>query len=514
MRRWDDAERPFRPPASGASVRYHHGVIPLALAVLLAGPTQALRTPDLPSAPADAAVVIVTGDAARAAVRWRATPLGALAGRRDLAALVDLAASCPGPAVVWLSPDGSISVVAEAGSGAEALAARLGAGGWPGWAGAEVRPATLGGRPAALVSRQGADLGGWARVGSRIVAATTAPALGSVVRMSTAQVPGAASPEVPHEADLAIRIDLDRLPRPRPGRFDLLAKLAPRPLDTLGTGGVVTAVLRFDPGSTRGEATLVVRQPTGAAALLASLRGTAPRSALVPEDATAFAAASFEPRPAMAAAGEILAAANPLVWIGVQGASSLAGRIAGTTPDPATRFLATLTGTATWAGAPGRPPLLALGVDPPGEAASAADAVLRPLSTGNGDDAIRRPEAARIVTLPSTNDEAQPGMAWAVRGGWIVAAFGSGDSLAGALPSWGEGSPSGWTAPQLRPSLGLTPRDAAAIAVERLGGSATGPLGRLLGIRRGSGRAVAIGSAAPAGSGRIDLALRVTALPR
>ena len=53
-----------------------------------------------------------------------------------------------------------------------------------------------------------------------------------------------------------------------------------------------------------------------------------------------------------------------------------------------------------------------------------------------------------------------------------------------------------------------------ALVVERLGGPVAGPLGRVLGVRSKSARAIAVGSASPAGSGRIDLALRVTALAR
>ncbi len=483
--------------------------IPLLLALAL--PAAAAAPPRVPS---NAALVVVTPDAARAAARWRTTPLGAVAARKDLAALVDLASSCPGPAVIWLSADGSVSAVADAGAGAEALAARLGAGGWPRWARTEIRPVTIADHPAALATRQGSDVGGWARVGSQVVAATTAPALESAVRLSLAEASGAVPPEIPPGADLAVTIDLDRLPRPQPGRFDLLAKLAPRPLDALGRGGVVTAVLRFDPGLTRGDATLTAHSPTGAAALLAALRGTAPRPALVPPDAIAFGAASFTPGSAMTAAGEILAASSPLAWVGLQGASSLARRMAGTAPDPSSRFLATLTGSAAWAEAPGRPPVLALAVEPPGVAASAADAVLLPLTGEGGNESAVAPETARLVTLPTAGNVALPGMVWAVRGGWAVAAFGVGDSLADSLPSWGAGSPSGWTAPALRPALDLAPRNAAALAVERLGSSAAGPMGRLLGVRPGSGRAVAIGSASPADSGRIDLALRVTALPR
>jgi len=462
------------------------------------------------AAPANAAVVIATANASRAAARWRTTPLGSAARRSDLAALVDLAAECPGPAVMWITEDGSVSVIADAGREAEALAARLGAGAWSRWAGAEVRPATLAGAPAALVERDGVDLGGWARSGTRIVAASTRPALERAVGMATAAPAGGGPQQAPDGADLTMTVDLDRLPRPHPGRFDLLARVAPRPLDALGSGGTVTAKLRFDPGTTTADATLTVRSATGVASLLASLRGTAPRPALIPAEATSFGAARFERGPAITAAGQILAASSPLLWIGLQGANALAAQTDGSTTDPATRFLGTLTGSAAWVEAHGRPPLLALGVESPAQAADAADAVLGPLTRDTPRDAVTAPGVARLVVLPVAGEGTPPALAWAVRGGWAVAAFGAGEEVARGLPSSDVDAAGAWTDPSLASTLALAPRDASALAIERLGAASPGPLGRLLAFASGEGRAVAVAWARPGGPGRIDIALRVT----
>ncbi len=486
---------------------YHHRVNRVAFALLAAA--LALPAGAAVQTPPDAALVVSTDNAARMAARWRATPLGVLSGRADLAALVDLAATCPGPAVVWLAGDGSVAVIAEAGRAAEELAARLGAGAWPRWAGTEARPATLGGHPAALVSRQGIELGGWARVGPYLVASSSPIELESAVALATGVTTGAAPPAVPRGADLAVRVDLDRPPRPQPGRFDLLARLTPRPLDVLGRGATLSGVVRFDGALTRAEFSLSVRRPTGTAALLASLRGAAPRPALVPPDAKAFAAARLEPVAARVAAGEIFAAANPPLWLALTGAGAVAGRLSGHAPDPASRLLATFTGTLAWAETPDRPAAVALGVDPPGVAAEAAAGVLQPFAHHPDSGAAPRPEAERVLALPSPGGGPGLGLAWAVRRGWAVAALGPSDRVAAALPIWDDAPPTAWTEPELRAALGRLPRGAAALAAERLGGPVPGPLGRLLAVPPGEGGVLAVASARPAAPGRVDLVVRV-----
>lgn len=455
-----------------------------------------------PAPPADAALAVFVDRADRAAARWRATPLGVAAGRADLAALVDLAAACPGPATLWLAPDGSVAVIADAGEAAEALAARLGAGAWPRWAGAEVRPAAIEGRPAALATRAGADLGGWARVGPRVVAATTSPALERAVALAAGTASGGPRLAPTSGADLAVRVDLDRLPRPQPGRFDLLARLAPRPLDVLGRGAIITASVRLEPALTRVDAAAELGTPAGAIALLAALRGTAPRPALVPPDAVAFAAARFAPDAAVPAAGEVLAAASPVAWLGLQGANAVAGRLEEPPSDPGGRFLVGWTGAATWAELPAPASLVAMESARPDEAAAALGALLGAL----GGEPPDGRGAAGTVAIPTTGGDAGPTMAWLGLGRWTVAAFGGGGGPARALGAIG-GPASAWEAPEIATALRPLPRDASVIAAERLDGWPPGPLARLVGT---TGAAPVTAAAALTRRGtRLELDVRV-----